>query len=104
MSFESSLWQLLEFLVLIHPLCLHLGLEVLGDLKVIYGLHESSLDKNLINVLEMNSVDLALICLNLVGGQNVEDVLVFDEDPSLLVDVVALLVVDQVLGLFEILL
>jgi len=74
MSLESSLGHASELLMLVDPLVLHLGLEVLADFEIIHSLHEDSLDKDLVDVFEVYSVNTSLISLNFVVAQNTENV------------------------------
>ena len=101
MCFESSLWHSPQLLVLINPLILHFGLEVLADFKVLYRLHEHSLDQYLVDVLEVNSMNSALISLDFIVAQNPEDVSVLDQYLLLLVNKERVLVVHEVLCLLE---
>ena len=101
MRLEASLWHLLYLLVLFEPLILHLGLEVLADLKVVKLLLEHSFHQDLINILEMHAMNLALISLELVSREDSQDVLVLDKNHFLLVDIEGIFIVHQVLCFLE---
>lgn len=66
-SLEACLGKLLHSLVLLEPLVLHLGLQVLADLEVFELLLENSLHQDLVNVLKVNSLSSALVSLDPVG-------------------------------------
>lgn len=101
MSFKAGNWKVLDFLVLLNPLTLHLGLEILANFKVFESLLEYLLDQDLIDILEVNLISFALIGLNLVGGEDFEDILLLDDYVFLLVDVERVFVVHHILFLLE---
>lgn len=74
MGLEVTLLILSDLLVLFIPLTLHLVLEVLADLEVVEFILEYLLDKDLVDVLEMNVSDLTLIDLNLISLQYLQNV------------------------------
>ena len=77
MSFKTCFWNILDILVLLHPLVLGSGFQVLWDLEVFDGVDKRIFDEDDVNVLEMNFVGLALVGLDFIGLQDVKDVFVF---------------------------
>jgi len=99
MGLEASLLNRPHPLVLVRPLALHLVLEVFADFKVGDLLFKDFLNENLVNILEVNAVCLALIRLDLIGLQDLQDVLLFNDNLLLIVHIERVLVVD--LSLFS---
>ena len=66
-SFKTCFWNILDILVLLHPLVLGSGFQVLWDLEIFDGVNERIFDEDDVNVLEMNFVGLALVGLDFVG-------------------------------------
>lgn len=66
MSFKSGLMIGLLFHMLSSPLILHLGLEVLADLKVYDLLFEYFFYQNLVDVFEVNLIGHTFISLDFV--------------------------------------
>lgn len=80
MSFETGLVIGFLFQVFVGPLILHLGLEVLADLKVGDLLFECLFHQNLVDVFEVNLIGHTFISLNFVILKDFKNILIFYYD------------------------
>lgn len=103
MSFKACFRNIFEILVLFHPLVLSSCLQVLWDLEIFDCYLEGILDKDDINVLEMDFIGLTLVSLDFVSLQDVEDIFVLHKNHVFFVDVVRVLIVNKIFGSLEIL-
>lgn len=97
MSFEVGRLQLLNLFEALTPLVPHLTLEIFADLKVVDFLFEPFLNEDLVNVLKMEQMRLSLICLDLVGLQNFQDVFLLYDDHLILIHIKRIFIVHSIL-------
>lgn len=73
--------------VLCVPVILHLNLQVVANLEVLPVFAELALHKLLEDILEMHTIGLTLINVNLVSCQDAQDLFVSDNNTLFLMDV-----------------